>query len=542
MNRIFQLILILSLALMSASGAAAQSEPDPQIRSGYPWKVQANANLNVRSGQGTDYEALGLIEKGTTFNALSQASEYWLEIEYGGMKAYVSSRYVTFLYQISEEEAFGISDKGSWDSSVGNGPGIGYYFRKLLSFLGKILRLLLIFGLVLLVITFKDFILAMIGTSISSGFLLGIVFLIFGGKFSTGFGWGAIIGVVIVGGTWIRSIDFSGLFTVAGGLVPKLLLLIYLIVSTPAYYLERIHRFLMKPWRFLLKDLRGTYTSRPVLRRVTACLQIPLYLVLTPLRAAIAFYYNIIVHATLEELGYLIEVLAPEDSKEGRGNILGWIMMLPYRVVKYPLYHGGLTIIESCLFTIFDILDPAGTVFHGTDDIASDSIASDPRRNQTRRLISNRFSGTFKSSDSTWAGNGVYFAPRRMVAYRYANDPYRCNGDPCIIVCRTTFGKTIDFGLSTYDVFYNTGYQKPHQKITRWCLDENHYVTGEWWNPGGGYWEYCMFDWQNRYNHPWRIRPLYVINLRRGFFQRIPGGMSHWLFSKDVLRDIFKAY
>ena len=57
---------------------------------------------------------------------------------------------------------------------------------------------------------------------------------------------------------------------------------------------------------------------------------------------------------------------------------------------------------------------------------------------------------------------------------------------------------------------------------------EHKYTTGEWWNDHGGYWEYCLFDWKNLYNHPWRIRPIYIFNSRTRFIQHIKGGMAHW--------------
>ena len=50
-----------------------------------------------------------------------------------------------------------------------------------------------------------------------------------------------------------------------------------------------------------------------------------------------------------------------------------------------------------------------------------------------------------------------------------------------------------------------------------------------------------MYDWQNRYNESWRIRPLYVINLSDEIIQRIPGGMVHWLFNKMVFEDMLNS-
>lgn len=50
-----------------------------------------------------------------------------------------------------------------------------------------------------------------------------------------------------------------------------------------------------------------------------------------------------------------------------------------------------------------------------------------------------------------------------------------------------------------------------------------------------------MFDWQNRYNHPWRIRPIYVFNFRTGMAQHIDKGFRRWLFSKAVFDDILES-
>ena len=60
-------------------------------------------------------------------------------------------------------------------------------------------------------------------------------------------------------------------------------------------------------------------------------------------------------------------------------------------------------------------------------------------------------------------------------------------------------------------------------------------------NERGGYWEFCMLDWQNRYNHSWRIRPVYVFNFRTGKVQHINGGMRHWLFDSSVAGDILNS-
>ena len=105
-----------------------------------------------------------------------------------------------------------------------------------------------------------------------------------------------------------------------------------------------------------------------------------------------------------------------------------------------------------------------------------------------------------------------------------------------MIVCRVSLGKILNYRFAPAYVHENTGYGGNHAVINNYAMEEG-YTTGEWWN-SIGYWEYCMFDWQNRYNHPWRIRPIYVFNFRTGLAQHIDGGFRHWLFSKSVLIEI----
>ena len=109
-----------------------------------------------------------------------------------------------------------------------------------------------------------------------------------------------------------------------------------------------------------------------------------------------------------------------------------------------------------------------------------------------------------------------------------------------MIICRVTLGKTIDLGLAPYYVFNQCGHANAYG-VTDWGL-KNGYVSGEWWRSDTHWWEYCMYDWQNRYNYSWRIRPLYIVNLENGFLQRIPCGMSHWLFRKMILQDISTSF
>lgn len=138
--------------------------------------------------------------------------------------------------------------------------------------------------------------------------------------------------------------------------------------------------------------------------------------------------------------------------------------------------------------------------------------------------------GIWNVGGGNYAGDGIYFAPVMPTAEHYS-------GNGCIIVTRVSLGSVLDLGLAPCRIYRQCGH--PNAKgVTKYGLDKG-YTTGEWWRSDSGWWEYCMYDWQNRYNESWRIRPLYVIDLQDSRnILRIPGGMSHWLFRKMVLKDL----
>ena len=109
-----------------------------------------------------------------------------------------------------------------------------------------------------------------------------------------------------------------------------------------------------------------------------------------------------------------------------------------------------------------------------------------------------------------------------------------------MIVCRVSLGRILNYSLAPYSVYQNAGQYGNPAVLNRYA-ENNGYTTGEWWNQRGGYWEYCLFDWQSKYNEPWRIRPIYVYNFRTGRAQHIDSGLRHWLFSKMVIDNILDS-
>lgn len=294
----------------------------------------------------------------------------------------------------------------------------------------------------------------------------------------------------------------------------------------PFSLLNWLQRFLAKPWYGLCKNHHGGDGFNKFMRGFCFLLKIPLYIVLTPLRLVNAVCYNIILHTGFEFFNYLVEICDPSSTKEGGANFATWLLLLPLRVVKY-LWHFILVVIESVVWTVIDTFVPALTLFHGTTKEACESITQSPDRMRS----GDELMGKWWVGGGNFAGDGIYFAPARDTANHYSKG--------YMIICRVSLGRVLDLGMAPKHVFYNCGHSDAHE-VTRWGLDHK-YTTGEWWRKDTGWWEYCMYDWGNRYNYSWRIRPLYVENIDKKRVHRIQGGMSHWLFRKMVVQDMMKS-
>lgn len=306
--------------------------------------------------------------------------------------------------------------------------------------------------------------------------------------------------------------------------------MLWTIVSMPFYLLDLLQFWLAKPWRPLMKRNRLKDNLKKPMRIFLRLLQFPFYVALFPLRVINAIYYNLLIHNVYEWSNYLLEVISPSDPKEGAGSVWKWIVFLPVRIVKYLLYHGSLTLIESVIWTAIDTVFPAVTLYHGTSETAADNMLCEPKRNKQRLQSAERRTGTWTVGGGNFAGDGIYFG-----IFRKTLKNYQCGS---AIVARVTTGRSVDTVLMP-DAVYNQAGHANASAVSNWGL-RNGYVSGEWWRDGNcNWWEICMFDRKNRYNDSWRIRPIYVINYGSGIMQRVPGGSAHWLFRKMVINDIW---
>lgn len=307
---------------------------------------------------------------------------------------------------------------------------------------------------------------------------------------------------------------------------------LWYLVSLPFYLLNMLQFWLAKPWRPFMKwnVLQDKY-KKPM-RIFLRILQVPFYITLFPLRFVNAVYYNFLIHNVYEFSNYLLEVLAPSDTREGAHSFWRWLLWLPLRIIKYILFHGALTLAESVVWTVIDTFIPAVTLYHGTSKIAADNMLCEPKRNKHRQRSSGWKSGTWTVGGGNYAGDGIYFGIFRNTLRNYQSGS--------AIVARVTMGKTIDTVLMP-DYVYNQAGHPNASAVSNWGL-RNGYVSGEWWRTTGPWWEICLFDRKNKYNDSWRIRPIYAISYGSGIMQRVPGGSAHWLFRKMVYNDLKNSW
>lgn len=515
-----KIILIILIFIIGCCNAVFAEE--------YPANYRVTTTLNIRSGPGKSYYKLGQFNEGDIIvvkSVTQNGSTAWGCIDFTTVQeGYVAMRYLDYIGTIQETHTEPAQTKQSsgffdWFDSIFDGLG------SFLSGLWTLVKWGLIIIVVLLVLAFRE---EIIQAAVFLGMFTGIGALIFWLLFdnsSLGATIGFITGILIGLRVFLQSIDgnFFSLFLIA-----------YWGITIPSWICNRLQFVLTGPWRYLFKYISVDDSTREVLRPFFYFIQILLYIATTPLRTLNAIYYNIFVYGITEIYDLICEVFMPSNYSEGRGDFWKWIIYFPVRLVRYPVFHGTLALIEGAVWTVIDIIIPTITMYHGTNIEAANAILGSSKRNQN--LWNQWLSGTFMASNSNnaWGGMGVYFAPSRHIAMRYC----RRAGGTVFIACRVSLGKILNYALAPRYVEVNTGGRGCPSVLNNYA-ESNGYDTAEWWN--GDYWEYCMFDWQNRYNKPWRIRPIYAFNIETGLAQHIDGGFRHWLFSKMVLDDILNS-
>lgn len=472
--------------------------------------------LNVRTGPGSHYYAYGTFSRGDTILVKGHTNG-WAAVQDGNQTGYVSLRYIRYLYSLPDQKP----QKAKRQSDAWDKP---YQVVKVILW---ILAAVIIVG-------------GLFGAEILGGIAMIIQIVCGTGAFIGWIGWdngraGAVISMGVMAGIILLIIllFFKSSSDYHNSLFGRFTQLLWTLLSLPFFLLNLLQFWLSKPWRPFMKRNTLPDKSKPAMRTFLRIMQIPFYIALFPLRLVNAVYYNILIYNGYALLNYFIEVVKPSDWSEGDKDFGSWVVHLPKRLVKYLLWHGSLTLIESIIWTIIDTFFPAVTLYHGTATEYADNMLCDPHRNGDREMKKGWLSGIWNVGGGNYAGDGIYFGIFRKTLRNYEQG--------CAIACRVTMGKTIDTVLMPDNV-YNAAGRPNASAVSNWGLN-NGYVCGEWWREDRGtdWWEICMYDRQNRYNESWRIRPIYAIHSQSGIMLRIPGGPAHWLFREQVVSDMMDS-
>lgn len=247
-------------------------------------------------------------------------------------------------------------------------------------------------------------------------------------------------------------------------------------------------------------------------------IQLCLYIISTPLRFINALYYDFFVHCYSQFLDSWAEIIHPKKSMKEYSGILYFIVsiiQLPYRLLYYGIIRGVLITFEGIFFVLFDTFYPTLTMYHGTSKDAGFKIT---------------VPGDFKVGNGNYAGSGIYFGSTIDTALHYS--------EAFVIITRVSLGRTINLNLSPSRI---RNYVKNNGNIiTRWGLKSN-YTTAEWWR-NDGWWEYCLLQEDGIYRNPWRIRPLYILDLYSQSRKRVYGGMNYWLYREENFNNCKHKY
>lgn len=269
------------------------------------------------------------------------------------------------------------------------------------------------------------------------------------------------------------------------------------------YFFMRPHRFAMKNNTRLVRGLYKFGLFRFIYNLVA-------YFALSPLRLVNAVWYDIVVYAVFCFKDAFLDIFDPHQRKwtEKRNfkYFFCWIFGFPYRLIHFVFLSVG-RLFEGVLFTVVDVFVPTITMMHGTSETASLSISTP---------------GEWIVGSGNYAGTGIYFTMSERVARHYAGDVH-----PVIIYSRVALGKNLNLSVVPPDVRSLVSHNG--DQLTKWGKEHN--VTSfEWWRKTGQWWEYCMLNAPiGSHVKSWRIRVLYIQDLKDKNIQRVWGGKAFWL-------------
>jgi len=268
------------------------------------------------------------------------------------------------------------------------------------------------------------------------------------------------------------------------------------------------------PLRFMMKNTNRS-RSNIVFNLLFYSLVTPLYfvtvhLLLTPLRVINAFYFDVLVYASVMLSDSISELILPQRrgmrNKAGNTYLIAYILGFPWRLVRF-LMANVLTLVDIIFMFSMGVVLPTLTMYHGTD--FNHAVADIAQK------------GRWKVGGGDYAGLGVYFGIEKRTAENYA----RGNNQKGIIVTRTTLN-FIRNGASLN--------RQNRQKIGTDGVALSHSLSFIWtaiehWRDDGNWWEYCLIH-KGRvgdFIKTWRLRPVAFIG-DDGKLKRLWGGQANY--------------
>lgn len=270
---------------------------------------------------------------------------------------------------------------------------------------------------------------------------------------------------------------------------------------------NRLQWLLTFPLRRLLQDARSNWPRRIYLAAFPLILvySLLIYILLLPVRVVNAVYFDLALFWSVSLRDGLADLLLPgyryQDTRE---RIHKWITRFPSRLWRFFARYARV-IFQGVAMTVFDLVWPTLTLFHGTGRSAAEKIAR---------------TGRWHAGGGDYAGTGIYFGLVPQIAEHYA----RHNSDPIVIVARVNLTPCRPIATLPSELRRMIGGSRG-DAISRGLGSP--WVSLEHWREDGQWYEFCLVQRSKfRLVAPWRIRPICIAG--PAYPERVPGGLVPW--------------
>ncbi len=269
-------------------------------------------------------------------------------------------------------------------------------------------------------------------------------------------------------------------------------------------HLQWVLTFPFRPW---FQNPKSNWPRRFYLAAFPLILlyNLLIYILLIPIRLVNAVYFDLALFWSVSLRDGVADLLFPEYRfRDTREFIYKWFSRFPSRLWKFLVRYTRV-IFQGIAMTIFDLVWPTLTLFHGTGREAAEKIAR---------------TGRWHAGGGDYAGTGIYFGLVPDVAEHYA----RHNSDPIVIVARVNLTPCRPIATLTNELRRLIGGSGGDALS---CGLGSPWAALEHFRKDGSWYEFCLVQ-RSKFKlvSPWRIRPICIAG--PVFPERVPGGLVPW--------------